>query len=438
MGTLRLRIGTGSGPLASANFRMLFLGSTVSALGNGLGPIAVTFLVLSAGHGPSGLAVVLAAGQIPTIALSLLGGVWADRFDRRRLLIISDVGRALCQGALFSLFITGSAELWHVVVLAIGNGIFGCVFVPGIAGLIPETVPRRALPAANALLSSAGTACAAAGMGVAGLLVALGGPAAAVAANSATFLISAGCLVRLQTVPRPHAASNGIVSDLRSGWGEVRSRRWMLVELLRSTLELPLVVAPFMLLGPIIATKRLGGAMSWSVIMMAFVVGTVLGPLLARWWRPRYPIRVCTVLMYLGALPSLLLALTDWTLGIALAEMVKGIAVGFFGALWATLLQREVPAGARSRVSSWDFTLTTGLMPVGYLLAAPLIGWLGTTTILLAGAGWVVVGVSVALLVPQLRNFHVHWDDQPTKGAEFNRCEEPVLRPGSAEGALKK
>lgn len=388
------------------DFRRLFSAYTITSVGDGLQPIALVFVVLEAGGTAADLGLVLAAGTVPTVALSLLGGVWADRFERRLLLSLSDLARGVCQGLLAVLLLTGHASLWALILLNVVYGVFRSVFVPSVSSLVPQTVAGKDLQVANSAMATVRNACYLAGAPVAGIIVAMADAGIVVGLDSLSFFLSAACVLRMTVRSRPAAggAAGSMLRDLRGGWREVRSRHWLSAELARSALELPLAIAPFFLLGPIVAQDRLGGAPAWAAISTAFLVGTLLGPLVAARWSPRRPMLVCTAAMYTGVLPPLLLGLTDWTTAIVVAELVKGCAVGFFGTVWSTLLQRHIPDEARGRVSAWDFTLTSGLTPLGYLLAAPLTAVFGARALLVFGAAWVALGVTVQLCVPAVRS----------------------------------
>lgn len=390
--------------LAYPEFRRLFLGYVISAMGDGLQPLTLTFLVLLSGGGVGGLGLVLACGEVPTILFSLIGGVWADRVDRKRVLILSNLGQGAAQAVTAVLALTGRISIVELALFNVVYGTFRSLSAPAVFGLIPQTLPEGALAPANSLMYSVRTVCYFLGAPIAGAIVALAQPAWATALDALSFAVSVGLLSRISVTSVDSLVRNSILADLGEGWREVRSRAWLLTELVRSAFDFPLVVAPFMLLGPIIATQRLQGALGWSLITTGFFAGTVIGPFFAQRFRPRRPMLVCTLLMYTSALSPFLLATVHTPLPIAVSELVHGAAVGFFGATWNTLLQRRIAPHVRSRVGAWDFTLTTGLTPVGYIAAAVAAAHIGATTVLGFGACWIIVTVSLALLVPSVRN----------------------------------
>lgn len=408
------------GVLAHREFRTLFTAYSLSAVGDGVQLFALTFVVLGLGGGAANLALVLAARQLPTVALSLFSGVWADRVERRRLLLLSDSVCGACQLAVAALVLSGYGQIWQLVVFGVIFGSARSVFVPALSGLLPNTVSRNELRQANSLIQTVRASTYVAGAPLAALVISVSSPGVALLIDGASFLVSTAFLTTMtqRVVTERGARKKSVWHELRGGWHEVRSRRWLLAELLRSSVDLPLVIAPMTVLGPVIAVQRLGGVSSWAMISTAFLVGTLLGPLLAHRFRPDLPMMTCTALMYTGAISPVLLAFTGWVWAIAAAELVKGSVVGFFGSLWETLLQQHVPEGSRSRVSAWDFTLTTGLTPFGYLLAAPLTQYMGATALLTAGAVWMAVGVTVVLCLPEIRSLTWNDDSPDTKAAD--------------------
>lgn len=395
------------------DFRRLFAAKAVSSFGDGLLPVALVFGVMEAGGGASDIGFVLAAGLLPTAVVALAGGVWADRLPRRALLISTDLTQWIVHSVSAVLLISGTVEVWHLATLQFAAGVARAVFYPAVAGVIPHTVPKEDLQQANATLSVAQDTCMLLGPMVAGGIVAAAGAGVAIGVNALTFLLSLWFVARLSVGRRvanfeaDDAPPARMLRDLRDGWELIAERKWILTELVRSTFDFPIVVAPFLILGPVIAASKLGGASAWALISAAFFGGTLLGAIIAAGYRPRRPMLLGTSLMYLTAIPPVALAFSESAILIAGVELVRGVAVGFFGAVWATLLQSEIPDAARSRVNAWDVALSRGLTPLGFVVAAPLAAWLGDTNVLLLSAGFAVCSVSLALMVPQVRGLVV-------------------------------
>ena len=156
----------------------------------------------------------LAAQVVPMTFLVLVAGVWADRMSRRRLMLVSDLGRAAVQAVLAVLLLTDSAQLWHLLVLCAAYGALEAFFRPAAGGLTPSLVPADELQQANALVGLAQNAGHVIGPAAAGALIVVLSPGAAIAVDAATFVVSAVFLVLLRepaarAAPRAHAALLG-------------------------------------------------------------------------------------------------------------------------------------------------------------------------------------------------------------------------------------
>src|SRR4051812_43222100 len=166
--------------LADRNFRFLFIGQSLSTFGDAAATIAVAFAVLGIGGTASELGIALAARYVPLAGFLLIGGVVADRFPRRRLMLSSDVVRCLAQGTLAVLLLSGAAEVWQIVILQAIYGTAEAFFTPSIAGLVPQMVPSSRLQEANSLLRMTFSASLIIGPAIGGLLIASMGPEGAI------------------------------------------------------------------------------------------------------------------------------------------------------------------------------------------------------------------------------------------------------------------
>ena len=179
-------------------FRLLFAGQLVSLFGDGLFAVALSFAVLDETGSRSGLGVVLAAGSLPLVAFVLVGGVWADRLSRRRVMLAADGARMAIQGVLAALVLSGNASLGTFIVLYGLYGVAMAFFSPASTGLVPETLPAVELQRANGLMGMTRSVTAVAGGAVGGLLVDAIGPGSAIAVDAATFAASALALALMR------------------------------------------------------------------------------------------------------------------------------------------------------------------------------------------------------------------------------------------------
>ena len=161
-------------------------------------PVALAFAVLDLTSSATSLGLVLVAAFVPRVVLLLLGGVVADRWPRRRVMLATDVVRASTQALVAFVLLSGQARLWHLALLFAAYGAADAFFSPASTGLVPEVVPGERLQEANALLSLSRSATTVAGPALAGLLVALSAPATVFAVDAATFVVSALSLALLR------------------------------------------------------------------------------------------------------------------------------------------------------------------------------------------------------------------------------------------------
>jgi hypothetical protein len=402
--------------LRERDFRLVYSAQVVSLLGDGIIPVALAFAVLDLTGSATDLGLVLAARTVPMVVCLLAGGVLADRASRRRVMIGADLVRLASQGLLGVLLVSGSAHLWEVAVLqAILGGATG-FFNPASSGLIPQVVSGERLQDANALRGMAMAIGGIAGPVVAGLLVATVGSGEALLADAATFGLSALLLARVHVAEWPLDATAGFLADLRDGWWEMRSRTWTWTVVAAFSI-VNLLVAPFYVLGPLVAKRELGGAAAWAGILAARGAGEVLGAVVSLRVRPARPLLVAVLACGLGFLPTMLLAAGASAVLIGAAAVLSGGGVMLFNTLWETTIQSQIPPAALSRVSAYDWFGSLTFQPLGFALAGPIAGELGIATTLWAAALLEVSLIASLLLVRDVRTLGASAPRDPVAAA---------------------
>jgi MFS family permease len=252
-----------TGPLRDRPFRLLFAGRAVSSFGDRLAPVALTFAVLHlTGGSVTDLGIVLAAQSVPLVLFVLLGGVWADRLPRQRVMLASDLVRFATQGASAVLIVDGTARVWQLAALQAVYGMADGFFTPAANGLVPQVVAADDLQPANALLGLSENATSILGPAVAGVIVVVIGAGWGLAIDAVTFVVSAVFLSALRVdrtaqVVRDRATS--VLKELRAGWKGFSSRRWLLVSVSYFMLMFVFGFSTYQVLGPAVAEKHLGG-----------------------------------------------------------------------------------------------------------------------------------------------------------------------------------
>jgi len=390
-------------------YRLLFGSQVLSVLGDRVTSVALPFAVLSVGGGVREVALTSTAQFLPFVVLAIPAGVWADRRERKRILIGSDTVRLLTQALAAVLLLTGKAEVVHLAVLAAAFGAADAFFAPAFSGLLPTTVSPGNIQPANALRGLTFSLANVAGPVVAGVLIGYaGGPGSALVFDAATFLVSVVLLVPLRAAvveagaaadePAPPASFG---ASLREGWREVRSRSWVLGYLGGFSTYHAMVLPAIFVIGPVLMQEHYDGARSWAVITALFGVGNIIGDVLLLTWRPRYALRVGALMLVGSSCQAAIIGshLSVW--GIGVLELLTGICVTGMFTLWETSLGEHIPPRALSRVSSYDYLSSTGMIPLGNVLVGGLAALLGIYPALLVMTG---AGIAAALAVVSLRS----------------------------------
>ncbi|MGP3635130.1 MFS transporter [Streptomyces sp. 24-1644] len=390
-------------PLRTRAFRLLFAGRTLSLLGDAAIPTALTLAVYEATGSTGALALVLACAMIPKLLLLPLGGVVGDRFNARTVALTTDLVRCVTQVFVGAELLGGAPQLWQLAVAEALGGAAGAFAMPTAAPLIRGTVSPPGLLRANSLMAVAGSATRLGGPAVAGTLILTVGPGWAFVLDGASFAVSAALLaaIKVRHAPIPRRS---LVADLKEGWGEVRSRDWYWSSLVAHAAWNG-AAAVLMTLGPALTLREPGGRGIWITLLQAGAVGLLLGSLLAGRARPRRPVLAANLGLATYALPLALLAasapvwLTITAYGVALAGL------GFLGPVWDTSVQSAVPAHALARVTSYDWLLSLGAMPLGYALAPLAAAAWGAEVPLAVAAMTVAVACLGTAAVPGVRRF---------------------------------
>ena len=389
-------------------YRLLFGSQVLSILGDRVTAVALPFAVLEIGGGVREVALVSAAQFLPFVVLALPAGVWADRLDRKTILISSDLVRMVCQVVAAVLLLGGGATVPALIAIAAVYGAADAFFAPAFSGLLPTTVSPGNLQPANALRGLSFSFGSVAGPVLAGLLIAFaGGPGGALAFDALTFVLSVGLLLPLK--PRvveqamheedPTATTDHFWASLRGGWQEVRTRAWVLGFLTSISVYHLAVLPAIFVIGPVLMDRELDGANSWAVIVACFGAGAVVGDLIFMRWQPAYALRVGALLLVGASCQAAFIGSGLGTWGIGALEFLAGICVTGTFTLWETSLGEHIPSGSLSRVSSYDYLSSNGVIPLGNLLAGAASAAFGIQTTLVA---MTVIGVGVSGAVAAL------------------------------------
>jgi MFS family permease len=391
-------------PLGEREFRLLFIGRTVSLFGSAFAPIALAFAVLDLTGSASDLGVVVAAGFLPQIVFVLVGGIWADRLPRHHVMVASDLVSGGAQATIAVLVLTGAAEIWQLVALQLVRGVATSFFFPASQGIVPETVSARLLQEANALhrLTRNGTQIA--GSAAGGILVAAMGSGWALAFDAATYFVGAAFLLALRLPHELTMPERDFVRELREGWQTFRARTWLWGIVLQFAFVNAAGVGAWAVLGPVVAEAELGGAEAWGLILASQAAGLIAGGFVALRYRPQRLLLVATLAVFPLAVPILFLAPPAPTVMIAAAAFVAGFAIELFGVFWDVAMQQQIAPDQLSRLYSYDALGSFVFIPLGAAVAGPAAESIGLTETLVGAAAVIVVATALVLLVDEVRD----------------------------------
>jgi MFS family permease len=395
-----------STPLRRRDFRLLWTGMSVSLVGDGMFIVAIAWQAYALSDQPSSLAYIGLATSLPQILLLLVGGAISDRMHRQRILVLSDLVRALALIGLGALTALGDARLWELYVVAAVIGTATAFATPAFEALVPQLVPESELIGANAVdqvvrpmtMQLAGPA-------LGGLAVATVHMSDALDLDALTFLISAICVLRMAPLPRGVASGVSVGHEVREGLRYVRRHVWLWGTFLSATFTYLLFIGPTQVLLPYLVRNSLHqGAATYGLVLAAGGVGALLGGLMmSRGRDPRRPVVWMYVWWTVATLAVAGYGLATGAWGLVLAAMVVNGAEAIGAVIWATLKQRRVPNSMLGRVSSIDWCLSSALLPLSYALTVPVAHFLGArTTLIVAGTAGAAVTIGF-LFLPGMR-----------------------------------
>ena len=400
-------------PLRHRQFRLLWTGMSASLVGDGVLLVALAWHVYDLFGTPAAMSAVGVALSLPQVATLLVGGVVSDRFDPRRIMLMSDLVRGLMMALLAALSLTGMlTSLWMILLITAVYGAAAGFFGPAFDSLVPKLVPEDDLIAANALdqfVRPAGLQIFGPMLG--GAVIAIAGAGWAFAVDAMTFALSVCCLLAMRravalTGAPPDEPGESLWVEMKEGLGYVRRQPWLWGTLLSATFTYLLFVGPTEVLLPYVVKTELGGsATALSLILTSGGLGAVVAALAVGWIG--LPRRFTTFMYVVWAVATLAVAgygvaSQTWQLAVA-CVLVNGLEAAGTVA-WATTKQRFVPPGMLGRVSSVDWFVSTALLPLSYAVAAPVAHWAGVqNTLMAAGLMGAVVTLGF-LFLPGMRD----------------------------------
>ncbi len=376
---------------SSRNFRLFWCGQLISLIGTWMQTTGQSWLVLQLTHSAWLLGVVGALQFLPVLLFSLFTGVIADRFPKRKLLLVTQTTSMILATILGLLVITGTLQLWHIFVLALLLGLSNSLDTPVRQAFVVEMVGRETLPNAIALNSSAFNIARIVGPGIAGLLIAWLGEAPLFLLNAFSFLfVIAGLLLmrerELQWHPQQTGEKQRVLKSLGEGLDYVF--KMPAVFLIIATIGvISLFGINFNVVLPLFADQVLhAGPQGFGFLSSAFGIGALLAAIWLAWRNKKPTIAQMLVGGFLFGVVELFFSLSP----IYLLSLLFIASVGFaqisFTATANAALQSVTPNRLRGRVMSVYSIVFLGTNPVGNLLMGGIAHLFGAVIALVIGA----------------------------------------------------
>jgi len=362
-------------PLRHRDFRAVWLGETVSMLGDQFYLVALPWLTLALTGSSLALGLVLMSAAVPRAALMLVGGVLSDRHDPRTIMIASSAARAGLVGVLAALVWTDAVQLWHLYLLGVGFGAADAFFQPAALALVPRLVPEDRLEASNALVMGSMAVTGMVGPALAGVAIAAAGSALGFGIDAATFAFAVVTLLAVRrSAPRRSEAterdSAGALGAVMAGLRYAAADAQMRTVLVAVMVINFAVVGPFFVGLPALVESFDSDAAAYGLVLAAFGAAALVGAIVAGTIGDRARMSIVVPGTSIGlAFGMILIGLAPNVWTTALAAIPLGAGVGALQVSGMAWLQRRSDPAFLGRVMSLVMFAVMGLTPLSYAIA---------------------------------------------------------------------
>jgi len=380
------------------DFRIMWLGACASTIGTFVQQFAQSWLVYDLTKDPFYLGLDLFLGQLPIILLSLIGGVFADRMDRRKMLLSSQYIQMICAFVLAALFFTHTVKVWEILFLSFVVGLGQSFGGPAYSALLPTLVPAEDLANAIAMNSIQFNLARVLGPAIGGLAYATLGATWCFTLNGVSYLAVIASLLMIQVNFVPQKSKEAILKSMKQGIAFIREREGLSALVLLAFLTTLFGFSLTGFLPVIVQTVLHGGPRTYQWLLMSSGAGSIVGALsvAASEKLKEHGYIVLWTLIGLGAAIAGF-ALSRWLLLSCLLIFLSGLALMASASLMLSLVQLIVPNQMRGRVMSvYNLAFRLGI-PVGGLVLGKIIPLVGVSKAL-SGSGFALIGIVLYLL----------------------------------------
>lgn len=370
-------------PFARRDYAILACALMLSTLAHGMWAVAMVYQVRQLGGGPVQLSAVASASSLGLIILVLLGGIAADRYSCRKIVLLVETASLGIMTGVAGLALTGTLQLWHLILAGFLSGAGAAFFYPAYSALLPRMLPGSELLAANGIEGTMRPVVQTAlGPLAAGMIVAAVSPAHAIAGIAGAHCAALLVLRRIshnQAYDRAAGTEDqsnapGMLHQLREGVAYTARTPWLLWTLLFAVVAVFTFIGPFEVLLPFEVSDRLGGdATGFGAALAGYGTGCALGSIATASFRmPRRYLSIMMACWGFGSVPLVWIGFVPSLWWIVILLFIVGLTDGIGQVTWGTLLQRRVAPHLLGRISSLDFFVSLALMPLSMAVVGPL------------------------------------------------------------------
>jgi MFS family permease len=389
----------------SRDFRLLWTGQAISLLGDAAFVVALGWRTFTLTGSARSLGIVLTLQGVGLLSTVLVGGALADRYDRRTMMLISDVARFAVIGVLAAVDATGHLSIGSLAAIAFVEGLATGFFTPALGGLIPLVVEEPGLGSANALIGMARQGSYLIGPSVASLLYGFAGSTVVFGFNAVSYLVSFAFVYATRPRAAERGAAEGTLREIGAGFRYVAGIPWLWLTISLFAFVLMFQWAPIQVLTPKLVREHFHlGVAAYGLVFSLIGAGMIVGSVLVGQLNPRRRRGLISYLIWIvNSILVVVFALSPWYPLAVTAAFLRGICIGFGVTIWETMLMQLVPQHMLSRVVSLDWFGSLGLTPFGLLLVGAVSGLAAPGTIIALGACVSICIVASGLCSRQIR-----------------------------------
>ncbi|NMC57014.1 MAG: MFS transporter [Eubacteriaceae bacterium] len=398
--------------MINRNFSLLWMGKIVSQLGDKFYAIALAWWILQKTNSPSIMGFFLLVSVLPGILIGFFAGALTDRYNRKNIIIITDIIRGFLVLAITCLSIFNMLEIWHVFLIGLCLSLAAAFFDPAIQAIIPQIVEKENLVKANGMSQMVSGACTVAGPLLGALAVSILGLAWVFFANSISYFISAflACFVKVNIIYKKPAKDADIFKEIMQGISFIKTRKQITSVLIIIALA-HLFIGSLTVSLPFLAKALAGnGVNNLGYLQMMLGVGLFAGSIFMS-IKKKSSVNVQTLILFIMAVGGCFIAISisqylkiNSVYIYMLVLAIIGSCIAFASVFWQSLLQYYTPEDMRGRVFSISTMVANFSIPLAYGLFGVLLN-LSSMSILMASSGACLLLLCFCLYLRNSKNY---------------------------------